>query len=544
MTLKNSWTRNLLMYSPIFLAILIMLPRLLSPQFGLLDDGRMLVTSDRIAHGVWDMSKDEADGRFRPMYWISFTITYMLFGATPIWFFVGNMLVLIVTVAGLIFLVHRLSSNKFLSWASGLLFVLSGPVVESFFTLSKGEPLQGMFMVLSLASLVSYPRIRDGSKRVGLVLLSSFLLLLAHFSKETSVVILAISLVWYLAPRLRPHAMIERQGLALRMAYLVSSVISVVVYFMLHSYFVPGRITSGHYTNNYHLETGQLITSLIRWLGWLIRDYIYLLPLLIAFLLSLWAFRRLFYGKLLFESMVWMMAWMGVFLPWYFMTEYYMFPFALGAAVFGATLLDMAVECVRKSGFWISWMARVLVGLAILLLAATQLNNVSNGRLQLTVDKANAELLDFLRAVPPKSVVWVNLQDPSEYYYRLLDYMNTFWGRSDLVILPFSFQEINAPGDYYIIAPYIVNQPLLAVRLGVFEPTQNKWNESLLPYFEQHPGWQQIAQFEYSFRMSGVDFPRLFCPLITTRSFCETPAPFIDTRIFTYGWRVYKLEVP
>lgn len=532
------------MYSPIFLAILIMLPRLLSPQFGLLDDGRVLVTADQIAHGVWDMSIDEFEGRFRPMYWIPFTITYMLFGATPIWFFIGNTLTLIVTTAGLIFLVHCLSSNKFLSWATGLLFVLSGPVIETFFTLSKGEPSQGMFMVLSLVVLAPYLRIRGRSKRVGLVVLSSFLLLLAHFSKETSLVVLAISPVWYLASRFQPHAKIDQQDLALRMAYLFSSVISVAVYFILRSYFVPGHITAGSYTGRFHFDAGQLLASLIRWLGWLIRDYFYLLPLLFVVLLAFSVFRRLSYGKLLFESLVWMMAWVGLFLPWYFMSEYYMFPFTLGAAVFGATLLETTVGYVRKSSSWRGWITRVLMGLAILLLVTTQVNNISNGRIQLTVDKANAELLDFLRIIPPGSVVWVNLQDPSEYYYKLLDYLNTFWGRSDLVILPFSFHETNVPGNYYIIAPYIVNQPLLAVRLGVVERTQNKWNDSLLPYFEQYPGWQQIARFEYHFRLSGVDFPRLFCPLIRTRSFCATPAPFIDTRIFTYGWRVYKLETP
>jgi hypothetical protein len=53
-----------LLYSPVFIAILVMLPRLLSPQFGLLDDGRGLVTLDRfINHGIWDMSVDIMEGR-------------------------------------------------------------------------------------------------------------------------------------------------------------------------------------------------------------------------------------------------------------------------------------------------------------------------------------------------------------------------------------------------------------------------------------------------------------------------------------------------
>lgn len=54
---------------PLVLAILIMAPRLASPQFGLLDDGAMLAEVRQILLGDLGMSHDLQAGRFRPLYW-------------------------------------------------------------------------------------------------------------------------------------------------------------------------------------------------------------------------------------------------------------------------------------------------------------------------------------------------------------------------------------------------------------------------------------------------------------------------------------------
>ena len=48
----------LLLYSPVLIAILVMIPRLLSPQFGLFDDGNSIVTAKKIAHGEWSFPVD------------------------------------------------------------------------------------------------------------------------------------------------------------------------------------------------------------------------------------------------------------------------------------------------------------------------------------------------------------------------------------------------------------------------------------------------------------------------------------------------------
>ena len=80
---RNRGLALFLTISPIIVAVLIMLPRLLSPQFGLFDDGRSMVTAQKVTQGVWDMSVDDFEGRFRPLYWLFFALPYALFGDGP-----------------------------------------------------------------------------------------------------------------------------------------------------------------------------------------------------------------------------------------------------------------------------------------------------------------------------------------------------------------------------------------------------------------------------------------------------------------------------
>jgi len=254
--------------------------------------------------------------------------------------------------------------------------------------------------------------------------------------------------------------------------------------------------------------------------------------------------RKIAHGQILFDSMVWIGAWIALFLPWYFMAEYYMMPFAIGAAVFGGIMADEVFQFAQNEKRGWRWAAIVALGLSALLFFPSQFNNLSNGRIQLAVDSANADLLSFVRSVEPNSAVLLNIQTPNEYYYKLMDYINKYWGRSDVEISSFDFQDTSSPGAYYILAPYVMNQPLLAVRQGVVERTQSQWNDSLQPYFQEHPGWQKVQQFERRFSLLNIDLPRLFCPFIKTRAFCATPAPLVDTRLFTYGWTIYKLENP
>jgi hypothetical protein len=535
--------RTLLYYSPVLIAVLIMLPRLISPQFGLLDDGRGLVTLGKFIHGgVWDMSVDNLEGRYRPMYWLWFGLFYALAGENPFWFFFGNMLALVTAVAGLIYLVNKISQNWRLAWMSGILLSLAGAVIESYYTLSKGETLQAPMLILSMVVISFYNVTQKKTTKTGIVLGTILFLLIAHTSKETSIVIFPIALAWYFIVRWL-HFGKSKQIQIKYGAFAFSAFLSALIYYALRIYFVSWQMNSGSYTSGYEISLSNIFASLIRWLGWLIRDYSYLLPVGAIFLAGWFARKKIIALDLFFESGLWMVAWMGLFLPWTFMAGYYMMPFSIGAAVFGAVLLENVIS-FSKLGYRWKFISLLALGLCAILFLFTQLNNLSTGRIQIAVDSTNAEMLSFARQMEPGSVILLNIQSPNEYYYKMKDYLNTFWRREDIEILTFDFQVPSQNRNIYLFVPYIKNQPLLSVRMGVVEETQNKWNTSLTPYFHEYPDWYQVVQFEHQFNMTGVNLPRLFCPFIKTRAFCATAAPVVDTRPFVYGWKIYKLERP
>jgi hypothetical protein len=541
---RSRFLEGLMLFSPVLLAVLIMLPRLLSPQFGMLDDGQSLVIVNKIMHGQWDMRIDTLEGRYRPMYWLWFALFYALAGENPFWFFFGNMLALIGAVAGVIFIVKRSGASSRAAWLAGIFLALASPAIESYYTLSKGETLQATMMVASVVAVLFYRSDKGWGYKAGIFALTIILLLFAYTSKETSIVILPIALVWFLSARYIPWLRVSVRGLSVRGAYVIANLICFIIYYSLHIYFVSWQMNTGTYSQRYGLELGKIVASMLRWAGWLWRDYAYLLPLILFLLMLVIARRKIDQKNLLFESLIWMSAWVALYLPWYFMQDYYIMPFALGAAIFAGLVVNLLLEYFSSPVFWERWLARFVLVISGLFFTAMLLTNITTARVQLSVDAANEELLAYLRATPQNSVILLNIQSTNEYYYKFIDYLNRFWGRDDLSIQVFDFQGTSAGSTYYLIAPYVLHQPLQTVRMGVVEEIQNKWNESLSPYFSEQPGWQQVAQIERQFTMTGVNLPRLFCPFIKTRAFCATPAPFVDTRPFVYGWTIYKLERP
>ena len=89
----------------IALAVLVMLPRLASPYFGLLDDGMTLQTGREVI-GRWSsvLHLIPETGRFFPAYWLAYAIIFGIVGARPLAFFAVNVLLL----AGLIAMLVRL----------------------------------------------------------------------------------------------------------------------------------------------------------------------------------------------------------------------------------------------------------------------------------------------------------------------------------------------------------------------------------------------------------------------------------------------------
>ncbi len=532
-------------YTPVLIAVLLMLPRLISAQFGLFDDGRILVTANTISHGTWYTGADSLEGRFRPIHWLWFTLSYLVGGKNPFWFYIANTLALAIIVAGLILLVHANGGSPFQAWMAGMAFVLAGPVIESFFTL-KGEVLQATLMVLSLLSILPYSHAKTRLGKTGVLALTTVMLLLANLTKETTIVLIPISLAWYLLARFWPRQGMSTAKRATHGAYLLANLIAGGIFYLLRTIVLSPQILAGTYSGQYSFQIKQIAVSVLRWAGWLVRDFMWIVPL-IAVAIILWILRRrLAGGFLLLEAILWMGAWICIYLPWNFMSEYYMLPFALAAAVFASQLIIELAAAFREVG-WKSWMAIGGASLALLLLAGNLFNNLTNARVQLAVDSTNAAMMAYLvKHTAPGSTVLINIQTQNEYVVEMETQLGNVYDRPDLKISLFrsgSSPDQNAAG-IYIVDPFVKNQPLLTVRMGVIEDTQNMWNDNLQGYLQTHPGWQIVYSPSDSFKLSDINYPRLFCPFVKTRAFCATPVPSVDLREFSYGWTIYKYANP
>ncbi|MFZ6026464.1 MAG: hypothetical protein ACOYYS_02000 [Chloroflexota bacterium] len=532
---------------PLLACLLVMLPRLLSPQFGLMDDGRSLITAQKLSDGVWDMRVDVQEGRSRPLYWLYFSLFYALFGKQPFWFFLGNTLVLLVATLALMSLVRGLGCSRLHAWLAGLLFALAGPVIENFYTLTKGETPQVAWLVLSLLAMFAFEKAAVRAYRLFWLLLAALLLWSAHASKETSLVVLPISLVWWGAAWLgsRRRAWRAAWRLPTLGAYVLANGLAAAAFLALRAATVGMSLTGGSYTGRYAFDPAQISASLIRWAGWLARDFAYAVPLAILALAAFFVLRDRARLPVQLAALLWMAAWIVVFMPWGLMAEYYMLPFALGLAVAAGGWIEEGIFLWR-AGAWARRGAAVAFALAALLFVAGLFNNLTTARVQLAVDAANAQALRHLAEIAPQgSAVLVNIQVPNEYFFASEDHLWYIWERPDLNLRPVAGDTMPALGEvghYYLLVPQVENQPLQTVRMGVVEETQQIWN-SVLEGYMAGQGWQPVTTVQRNVRLSVVDFARLFCPFIPTRAFCAVDAPLVDTRLFAYGWQIYSLEI-
>jgi hypothetical protein len=542
----HSQFKVLMMYLPVLLAILIMLPRLFSPNFGLFDDGKSIITAQRLAGGDWSFQFDATDARYRPLYWLSFAAIYNLFGGTPFPLFVVNMLALSTTTGLLIALLRRLGAKPIQAGLAGLLFVISGPIIENYYTLSKGEWLQLLFISISMLAATSYNGKSPLWRKVVLTLFVSSALVCASLSKETSLILLPVGVVWFLADWLW-NRRIKSGRFGWSGLYLVANILGSGFYLLLRSFSTSKAVSVQGYTSNYSFSVAQMVASAVRWTGWLIRDFIWAAPIVgLAIIFILLRRRLTSSGVLLFGAFIWMGAWICIYLPWTYMAEYYMLPFTLGFAVFTSTCAFEIIPALSERG-WRRGLTIGIMGLSALLLIGSMLDNLTNARVQLAMDSANTEMMNYLvKNTPPNSTVYVNIQDPNEYFDEIQYQMGLADVRPDLQVLPFQPDiNLNVKGRaLFILSPDVENQPLLTVRMGVIEATQKMWNISLHDILPSSPGSQVVFETIKSFRLSDVNYPRLFCSLIKTRSFCALPVPVVDLRVFSYGWQVTRVVKP
>jgi len=532
--------------APVAMAGLVMLPRLASPQFGLLDDGLTLQTGREVI-GRWASTLHliPETGRFFPAYWLVYSAIFGLVGARPLAFFTVNVLLLAGLLAILARLVRWGGRTSRHAAVAAVLFAVCGPTIESFYTLSKAEPLQLTWIGVSLLATAGAAIEARRARRVGLITLAAVTLLLAHATKETSFVLVPISLGWL---AIECWATRER-GVWARFArtYVVINVVAAAAFTALRWYYAPLGLAEGTYTRAYALHPGVVGPALFRISAWLVRDFTFLLPLLTVAVASLVGARHALRRPVLYAG-IWMAGWLAVYLPWPATFEYYLLPFAFGAAALAGTVVgDVWASRGREHSVTrrrLAW--SVLVASASLWLVA--LVNVSaDARVQLAVDRANADLVDFLAGLPRRSHVVVNTR-VNEYLVELPMHLSQIKRRSDIVVehVTAAARTGSPAANVFVVTAEMANKPGPTVRIALDEPGVRHDN-SMLSTVLTGPV-EPVYRAAQHTHLVELAIHRLLCHAtvspLTDPTYCPSDRGVIDRRLFSYGWQVHRLTRP
>ncbi|MDY6846736.1 MAG: hypothetical protein SVP52_06335 [Chloroflexota bacterium] len=541
---SSNGRKILIILIPFIIATLIMFPRLSSPQFGFFDDARMLAQSKSFLQGDFSMSHDKQAGRFRPAYWLYYAAIYSIAGYHPFWFFVGQLFIFYILLYELRLILNDMGFSEPQVLATSLIFILTMPIIENFYTLSKGEPLQLVFILAAITfSLRGKPQNKYDLKRI---LLSALCILIAIMIKETAIVMLPIFFLWGVI-NLFAYDPGLKKDLRLSISLFVAAIFAVVSYFLLRNLWGATALLGGTYTDRYLVETTSLIQKLLRWSTQFAFYFHYLLPLILVVLLLFFFYKDSLTNKekkSIFIWSIWSLLWYGILIPWEYAELYYLLPFGFGVSILIGIILPPILRSINANQKIKHYSISVLSILAGILFIFTLPNYITDAKTQLTFDRANQDMLDFItNYASEEASIYINIETSNEYSEKLEINLREHYQLNDITygnINADRMEKLNEQTSAIILMPFIKNQPRLTVRAGVEETYQQPWNEKLHEKTEFDR--ETVKTFEESFRISNINLPVLLCPLLGQRGFCENPDPIIDNRLFVYGWEIYKIN--
>jgi len=544
MKIKGDFGKSFLQYSPILVGIFIMLPRLLSPNFGFFDDASALAKAQEFWTGNLNPVLGADGGRFRPLYWLYYAILYRIFGIHPLGFFIGNLLLFSILIFFTIRMALALGINEKVAWIVGLVFALANPVIENIYTLCKLELLQVPLILLLLFGCELYVRIKKWYWKSIFFLLLGGIAFLVCITKETGVLLIPASLIslimyWLWGKFNHPLA---QKGLAKRIILLWASLIGGIAFIIISSILMNHFIYSVS-SGNINFHPDWLYSQFRILVDWMLRDYLYLIPLCLGAFVALFKKSNRNYLPLLLECACWVFVWVSVYIPWMYLPEYYLLPVALISAIICGILISLNINLLR-SNLLERRIALICLSLSAILFAITIPNLVTNARLQMAMDSANADMLTFIvDKAPQNSTIWINIQEPNEYVNEFVLWVNQINNRPDLKVDYFHGQDLltseASSQALWIVSAHLENQFYPSVRMGVYENTSNAWNKNLENYLNGKG--EQIDYIRYSMQNFNFDPMRFFCPLAGSLHYCQVPNNPIDNRIFAYGWSIERI---
>lgn len=543
----NRQQRRKLLFTllPLVIAVLVMTPRLASPQFGIMDDGLIYVEVQKILQGNFSMRYDLQAGRFRPLYWLYFTLIYRLAGPNPFWFFIGHLVILLVLLLEIRLFMQHIGAKDWQIFITSLMFVFSIPIIENFYTLSKGDPLSLVFI---LASLLSFEKLKKATRVstrwifTGLAFITG---LFAIWAKETAYIMAPISACWagYV---LWQRKKLTKWNLQAHLVYFGAMAAAMGAYFLIRALLGAPGVTEGTFTERYIFTWDSIIIRFPRWMTLFASYYHYLVPIIAMIVIILIKKRDIDPEQNLqfFAWEIWLLAWVGALLPWEYARAYYLLAFSLGVSILIGLFALHVSDLIQHASTKTRRAMIALTALSAVLFLASLTHYRTHAKAQLIFDRVNHQMMELAREnTPVDGMVFISLEERKEYVEGIEYFLVDFYGLAEIDYTHISVETLERLHWYsggIVVMPYVNNMPRLLVRAGVDEEFTMLWNEIVLR--NKGDRLNPVTQVRGEFRIINLNLPVIFCPLVGDRGFCENPDPFFDTRLFSYGWDIFTIR--
>jgi hypothetical protein len=523
-------------------SLVIMLPRLLSPNFNFEDDGIILQTAQKVLAGDVHWIFVDYGSRFRPLYWLGFVPLNIIGGKNPFLYYCSNTIILIALSFLIVRLVKDNGGTKLQACLSGFLFTLSSPVIETFYTVSKAEHYQLFWLLLSLL-IILWVGQKNLIGKILAFLLTTSAILFALMVKETTIVILPIAFGWLFLTWIFNRR--DKSTILFVGKYFLASLIAVTVFIGLEYYFLGGVLSGKGYGSNFTLTPGLMFFMLFAWSGWLLRDFYSGIFCFLMLLLVLPQIRRTVNSRLLLASAIWMCGWIVIFLAWDRVCDYYLLPFSVGFSIFCGILLGDTLGILRKLSTIKKGISLVLLALIALSNLINLFNNYSNAKIQLSMDRQETALMDFLTtSTLDQDRILINFDANNTFFSSGMALIQFVEGRPKINIQPFRFEtanpELSPQISYYLITVETQNEPLFSVRGSWGNQKNNQALEGILG-----PSPKPVFIAQESFRMISFNPINIVCPFVKggylEYLYCSYHLPVMDLRPYTYAWQVYRV---
>jgi hypothetical protein len=382
----------------------------------------------------------ENGGRFRPVYWLYHTAVWFIGRNSYQFHHLAHMLVIGVSMLFIYLIVKELTNSKWASFFAALFYLLVPLNTENVFRLGPQEPLLAMFLGILFYLLIKNEKI----------LLSCIIVFFAIFTKETSVALLPVLLIYFIYSRKGGFVKNKNQGYYLWITICVASILLVLITFLRR----------GGYSTYYYLDFPMVVGNLIVYFKELTNNTFLVFPVIPAIYLirigaRLIGKRKVFNLKLdLFQLLFFagFLCFIVLQLPWRYSLSRYLMPAGLFLILFSFIEINEDIKLLGNINF-VKIHKRIftlaLSSLVFYVFLIWGLDFVFKATSGISYLEAFARMASY----PKDTILLMNMQKGDSTIELVVEtqiHLSEFWNRGDIMVEYLDLQQL-PKGKYVIV---------------------------------------------------------------------------------------------